>query len=64
VEGWRWDMGVVDKWVEALLHRCEGGRGEEAEGYGRDVEQGVVQGETKEVVVVGGDMEKTALWWM
>jgi hypothetical protein len=63
--GWRWDAGLVDKWVEGLV--CQGKMAEEAKrlkAVERDVERGVVVEERKEIVVeevVSGDMEKTAL---
>lgn len=63
--GWRWDMGLVDKWVEGIVVQAT--KTEEAKrmrAMGGDVEQGVVQEEKQEAVVedvVGVDMEKQAL---
>ncbi|KAE9369087.1 hypothetical protein N431DRAFT_427342 [Stipitochalara longipes BDJ] len=63
--GWRWDVGVVDNWVEGIVLQAV--KAEEAKklaAAGRDIERGVVQDEKREVVVeevVGGDMEKTPL---
>lgn len=63
--GWRWDFGLVDKWVEGLVQ--QGIKAAEAKrlkalDVARDVEQ-VGEGK-KEVVVeemVGGDIEKKPL---
>jgi hypothetical protein len=64
--GWRWDMGLADKWVEGIV--AQGRKTEEAKrlkAMGGDVEKGVVVDEKKEVVVedevVGADIEKTTL---
>jgi hypothetical protein len=64
--GWRWDMGLVDKWVEGIV--AQNINAEEAKrqkAMGADVERGLVDSDVKEVVAkeefVGSDMEKTAL---
>ena len=61
--GWRWDVGLVDKWVEAIVAQAV--KAEEAKrlmAMDRDVEQGTVGDENVVVEeVVGGDMEKVPL---
>jgi len=62
--GWRWDVGLVDKWLEAIVEQAvKTEEKKRALALDRDVEQGIGQDEKKVVVeqVVGGDMEKTAL---
>jgi hypothetical protein len=63
--GWRWDMGLVDKWVEGIV--AQNVKTEEAKrqkAIGGDVERGIVdsdlEGKVNEMVV-DGNMEKTAL---
>lgn len=67
--GWRWDFGLVEKWVEGTVKQAKAQDEEKRrKTLGGDVERGVVGAkvdEKKQLVVegtvVGGDMEKTAL---
>ncbi|KAH8751211.1 hypothetical protein BGZ57DRAFT_1010152 [Hyaloscypha finlandica] len=64
--GWRWDMGLVDKWVEGIVaQNINAEEAKKQKAMGADVERGLVDSDVKEVVAkedfVGSDMEKTAL---
>lgn len=65
---WRWDAGLLDKWVERVVAQANKQEEEERrkKGEGGDVEKGVVNEDEKkglvaEEAVVGGDMEKKVL---
>jgi hypothetical protein len=67
--GWRWDFGVVERWVEAVVKQAKVQEGEKRrKAASADVERGDVankvdekKGLVVEEEVVGGDMEKTGL---
>ena len=62
--GWRWDVGMVDKWVEGIVAGAvRADEAKKAKAAENDIESAVVQEEKEGVVeeIVGGDMEKTAL---
>jgi hypothetical protein len=65
--GWRWDFGLVEKWVEETVNQAKAQDEEKRRKIlGEDVESGVDDkvDEKKELVggeEVGGDMEKTGL---
>lgn len=64
--GWRWDMGLVDKWVEGIVaQNINAEEAKKQKAMGADVERGLVDSDVKKVVAkedfVGSDMEKTAL---
>ncbi|KAN0101416.1 hypothetical protein V8E51_011926 [Hyaloscypha variabilis] len=62
--GWRWDVGLVDRWVEGIVvGAVRADEAKKAKAAENDIESGVVQEEKEGVVeeIVGGDMEKTAL---
>ena len=65
--GWRWDFGLVEKWVEETVNQAKAQDEEKRRKIlGEDIESGVDDkvDEKKELVggeEVGGDMEKTGL---
>jgi hypothetical protein len=49
--GWRWDMGLVDKWVEGIVARnIKAEEAKRQKAMGADVERGLVDSDVKEVV--------------
>jgi hypothetical protein len=65
--GWRWDAGLVDKWVQLVVTQARKQEEEKRKkAEGSDVEKALIskndkKGLVAEKEVVGGDMEKTGL---